>query len=66
MTDKKLHMIDFFGDTVRFGVEGKWVLWTSFTELFDDGHKPTRKEMHAIIEEQDKSREAIKLVERSS
>jgi hypothetical protein len=56
MIDPKVIMIEFYGSTVRFGVEGKWVAWVPFTELFEDGHKPTRKEMRAIVEEQDRLR----------
>ena len=53
---KELMMIEFYGPTVRFGVEGRWVAWVEYKDLFEDGHKPTRKEMREIIEEQDRLR----------
>ena len=56
MVDPKSIMIEFYAQTVRFGVEGKWVAWMTFEDLFMDGHKPTRKEMRAIIEAEDQRR----------
>ena len=56
MVDPKAIMIEFYGPTVRFGVEGKWVAWMTFEDLFADAHKPTRKEMRAIIEAEDRRR----------
>jgi len=44
-------IIEFYGPTLRYGVEGKWVNWIELP----DG-RPTRREVLALIAEEDKRR----------
>jgi hypothetical protein len=57
MVPKDLMIIEVRGKHVHFGVKGQWVVWEPFEKLFSDGHRPTHKEMRAIIEYQDRLRD---------
>ncbi len=44
-------IIEFYGPTLRYGVEGKWVNWIELS-----GQRPKRREVLAMIAEEDKRR----------
>jgi hypothetical protein len=44
-------IIEFYGPTLRYGVEGKWVNWIELPN-----GRPTRREVLALIAEEDKRR----------
>jgi hypothetical protein len=44
-------IIEFYGPTLRYGVEGKWVNWI----VLPNG-RPKRREVLALIAEEDKRR----------
>ena len=51
MLNPKAIMIEFYGPTVRFGVEGKWVAWMTFEDLFMDAHRPAARKCAQSLSE---------------